>query len=127
MDPRENSFTYTYSAAQQAEIKKIRQKYMPPEENKLEQLRRLDKSAQNRGTAVAIAVGVVGTLLLGIGMCCTMVWTGLFIPGVIIGVLGIGVLSVAYPLYNTLVKKQRQKLAPQILKISDELMQPTQV
>lgn len=127
MDPRENSFTYTYSAAQQAEIKKIRQKYMPPEENKLEQLRRLDKSAQNRGTAAAIAVGVVGTLLLGIGMCCTMVWTGLFIPGVIIGVLGIGVLSVAYPLYNTLVKKQRQKLAPQILKISDELMQPTQV
>ena len=127
MDPRENSFTYTYSAAQQAEIKKIRQKYMPPEENKLDQLRRLDKSAQNRGTAVAIAVGVVGTLLLGIGMCCTMVWTGLFIPGVIIGVLGIGVLSVAYPLYNTLVKKQRQKLAPKILKISDELMQPTQV
>lgn len=117
-----NTFTYTYSAKQQEEVQRIRKKYLPPEEDKMEQLRRLDRSSTRKGTIVSIIVGVAGCLLLGVGMCCTMVWMeSLFIPGVVIGVAGIAVVAAAYPLFNAITKKERERLAPQILKLTEEL------
>ena len=76
MEENKEIFTYTYSARQQEEVRRILQKYTPPQEDKMELLRRLDKSAQQPGTIAGIALGVCGTLMLGLGMCCTMVWTG---------------------------------------------------
>lgn len=124
MENKENeTFTFTYSAKEQEEIKNIRKKYAAPEENKMELLRRLDAGVTKKGTAAALIVGVLGTLLLGIGMCCCMVWQGAwFLPGVIIGVIGIAVLSAAYPLYNHVTRKERKKIAPEILRLTDELM-----
>lgn len=117
------TFSFTYSAKQQEEVKNIRQKYMPKEADKMEQLRRLDQSVTRKGTIAAIIVGVIGSLLLGIGMCCAMVWMGdLFIPGIIIGLLGIAVVSTAYPLYNRIIKKEREKIAPEVMRLTDELM-----
>ena len=117
-----NTFTYTYSAKQQEEVQRIRKKYLPPEEDKMEQLRRLDRSSTRKGTIVSIIVGAAGCLLLGGGMCCTMVWMeSLFIPGVVIGVVGIAVVAAAYPLFNAITKKERERLAPQILKLTEEL------
>lgn len=49
MEPNKDVFQYTYSAKQQEEIEAIRKKYLPPQEDKMEQLRRLDKSATKRG------------------------------------------------------------------------------
>ena len=124
MEGKSEVFNYTYSASQQAEIKSIREKYMPPteEEDKMERLRRLDRSVTKTGTAVSILVGIVSTLVLGVGMCCTMVWEGLMLPGIVIGIVGIiGIIS-AYPLYIHVTKKQREKVAPEIIKLSDELM-----
>ena len=69
-----NSFEYTYSAERQQEIEAIRKKYLPKEEDKMEQLRRLDQSATQKGTMAAIVVGVISALVLGVGMCCCMVW-----------------------------------------------------
>lgn len=122
MEQRNESFHYTYSAKQQEEIKKIRQQYMPPEENKMEQLRRLNESAKRPGTIAAIAVGVGSTLVLGLGMSCIMVWTNLFILGIIIGVVGLAGVALAYPLYCGMTKKSRERIAPEILRLSDELM-----
>ena len=68
-------------------------------------------------------MGVVGCLLLGVGMCCTMVWTGeLFIPGIIIGLAGIALVAAAYPVYSRITRKEREKIAPEILKLTDELI-----
>lgn len=123
MEEKKETFEYNYSAKQQKEIKTIREKYVPKEENKMEQLRRLDASATKPGTAASIIVGVIGTLLLGIGMCCTMVWMGnLFIPGIVIGVVGLLAIAAAYPVYTHITKKQREKLAPEIMRLTDELM-----
>lgn len=123
MKEKEEKFTYTYSAGEQEEIKNIRQKYLPPEENKMEQLRKLDDSATKKGTAVSLAVGVVSTLILGVGMCCTMVWADtMFIPGIIIGILGMAGIGAAYPIYRNITKKQREKLAPKILELTNELI-----
>ena len=126
MEDEKETFTYTYSAKEQEEIKKIRGKYAPPtkEETTMEQLRRLDESATKGATVVSLVVGIISALLLGIGMCCTMVpgWEQYFIPGIAIGVVGIVGVIAAYPIYNHMVKRKREKLAPEIMRLSDELM-----
>ena len=124
MSEKKDTFHFSYSAKQQEEIRKIREKYLPKEENKMEQLRRLYESATRPGTIAAIIVGVIGALLLGVGMSCTMVWAEqFFIPGVIVGVLGIVLVGAAYPLYSRVTKKRRERLAPEIMRLTDELSQ----
>lgn len=123
MENNQNGFQYTYSAKEQAEIKRIRSKYTPKEENKMEQLQRLDASATQKATMYAIIFGVIGALILGAGMSCCLVWTNsLLIPGIVIGIIGMAVLAVAYPLYNRTLKKERERIAPEILRLTDELM-----
>ena len=120
---QKETFNYTYSAKQQEEIKRIREKYLPKEEDKMEQLRRLDESVTQKGMMISLIVGVIGALLLGIGMCCTMVWEeNMFLPGVLIGIVGIILVSIAYPLYVHITKKEREKIAPEIIRLTEELM-----
>lgn len=122
MEEENRTYTYTYSARQHEEVDNIRKKYLPKEEDKMEQLRRLDQKAAERGKIVAIIAGIVSSLVLGIGMCCTMVWIGFFGAGIIIGIVGLAGLVMVYPLYLHITAKDRKKLAPQILALSDELM-----
>lgn len=119
---KKESFNFTYSAREQEEIKKIRQKYLP-KEDKMEQLRRLDRSVTQKGTVCSLVIGVIGSLLLGIGMCCTMVWnTVWFVPGIVVGILGICMMVIAYPIYSHVTEKEREKIAPQILRLTDDLL-----
>lgn len=116
-------FNYTYSSKEQEELKKIRNKYIPKEEDKMDQLRKLDESTTRPGTIISLIVGIVSSLILGVGMCCTMIWADtLFVPGIIIGVIGIIGILIAYPFYMRITDKQRKKLAPEILKMTNELM-----
>ena len=122
---KKETFTYTYSASQQEEVKRIREKYAPPAkgEDKMERLRRLDRAATKPGTVAALVVGIAGTLVMGLGMCCTMVWgETLFVPGIVIGVVGIIGICAAYPLHLRITKKRRDKLAPEIMRLTDELL-----
>lgn len=120
---KENTFEYTYSAKRQEEIEKIRNKYMEKEEDKMEQLRKLDQSVERPGTIASLVVGVIGTLIMGTGMSMCIVQGGpFFVPGILIGMLGIAVLVLAYPVYKSMTKKQKEKLAPQILALSEELL-----
>jgi hypothetical protein len=124
MDIKNETFNYNYSSKQQEEIQRIREKYVPKEENKMEQLRHLDESATKPGTIAALAVGIIGALLLGVGMCCSLVWAeSYFIVGIVIGIIGIATLVAAYPLYMYITKKQREKIAPEILRLTEELSQ----
>lgn len=117
------TFNYTYSAKQHEEIKNIRKKYSAPEEDKMAQLRKLDNSVTQKANIISIVVGIIGTLLLGVGMCCTMVWADAwFVPGIVVGVIGIGILCCAYPVYTRTLKKEREKIAPEIIRLTDELM-----
>ena len=113
-------FEYTYSAPEQEEIRRIREKYVPREETTLEKLRRLDAKAEQPGTVVALILGVVGTLIFGTGMACCLVW-GMFLLGVVVGVVGSVMLAMAYPAYKQITQKQREKIAPQILAVTEEL------
>jgi len=117
-------FCYTYSAAQRQEIENIRKKYLAPQEDKMEHLRRLDASVTKKSTVVSLILGILSSLVMGIGMSCCLVWAGsLFVPGIIIGLVGIGGVVLAYPVYTHITVKERQRLAPEILRLTDELMQ----
>ena len=117
------TFQYTYSASEQEEIKHIRSKYMPREETKMDRLRHLDARASHKANMYAMIVGVTGTLILGIGMCCCMVWAErFFVLGIIVGIVGMVILAIAYPLYDRILKKERERIAPEILRLTEELM-----
>ena len=90
----------------------------------MDRLRRLDASAVKPGTIASLILGIISTLLFGIGMCCTMVWTERwFVFGTVIGIIGIAGIVAAYPLYLHITKRQREKLAPEIIRLTDELSQ----
>lgn len=121
------AFRYTYSAKQQEEVQRIRQKYAAKqtteEEDKMEQLRRLDASVTRKGTTVSLIVGIISALILGTGMSCTMVWgEKLLLPGIFIGFVGIIGVALAYPIYVRITRKERERIAPEILRLTDELL-----
>ncbi|MDE7361777.1 MAG: hypothetical protein K2N38_07575 [Oscillospiraceae bacterium] len=125
MSEKREVFNYTYSASQQEEIRRIAEKYKQPAkgEDTLEQLRELDKSVTKPGTVISLIIGIISSLILGVGMCCTMVWgDDLFIVGIVIGVVGILGVIMAYPVYSSITKRRREKLAPEIIRLSNKLM-----
>ena len=125
------SFNYTYSAKEQEEIKAIRKKDAVQEqtEDKMAQLRRLDAGVYSKATTAALVVGIIGALIMGMGMSLIMTEIGAFlgtalamVVGIGLGVIGIILVCLAYPLYNRTLKKEREKIAPEILRLTDELM-----
>ena len=124
-----NSFEYTYSAERQQEIEAIRKKYLPKEEDKMEQLRRLHSIPTEKAQAASIAMGVLGTLILGTGMslCMTELGAALghlaMVIGILVGLFGLVMVALAYPVYNIVLRKERQRIAPEILRLSEELLQ----
>jgi uncharacterized membrane protein YccF (DUF307 family) len=123
------SFEYTYSAKRQQEVEQIRKAYLPKEEDKMEQLRRLHAVPMQKAQAAALAVGIIGALILGTGMslCMTELGAALgnlaMVIGIAVGLVGMVPVALAYPIYNRILKKEREKIAPEILRLTDELMQ----
>lgn len=121
MDNRE-SFEFTYSAPEQEEIRRIREKYIPKQESKMDQLRKLDAGVDRKATCISILTGVLGTLVMGAGMSMCMVWTDLLmIPGIAVGLVGMVGVSLAFPLYQRITAKERERIAPEILRLTEEL------
>ena len=135
MNGNENGgFKYTYSASDQAEIKKIREKYSPKNESetdKMERVRRLDNSVTAKAQAISLVFGVIGTLILGFGMSLIMselseimgLSMGAALTlGIILGIIGGILASLAYPIFNFVLKRERKRVAPEIISLTEELM-----
>ncbi len=134
MDNNNNGgFSYTYSAKDQDEIRRIREKYTPrtEKEDKMERLRRLDASVSKKAQAVSLVIGVIGTLILGCGMSLAM--TELYAAlgmtagvamavGIPIGIVGIILVALAYPAYTLVTRRERERIAPEVLRLTEELM-----
>ena len=126
----QQEFIYTYSAKDQSEIDRIRQKYTTnPKDDKIKRLHDLDASVHSRASAASIAVGTVGALIMGAGMSMVMTEFGQFFGlgaftapiGIAIGVVGLAIAICAYPLYRTVSERRRKKIAPEILSLLEEL------
>jgi len=121
-------FNFTYSAAQRQEVENIRKKYLPREGDKMEQLRKLHAIPTQKAQTASLAVGIIGALIMGTGMSLAMtdIGAGLgslaMLIGVAVGIVGMVLVALAYPLYNRVLRKWRKKIAPEILRLSDELL-----
>lgn len=124
-------FSYTYSAKEQEELKKIREKYQPQEESKLDRLRRMDEAVTKKATMASILIGTIGALVLGSGMSLCMTDIGMLLglqqmtcmaAGIAVGIVGIVLVALAYPVYLYILKKEQEKIAPEILRLTEELL-----
>lgn len=104
-------------------IEKIRSRYEKKEMGKLDELKALDKRVKRPAETFAYIFGGVGALTLGTGMCLAMKVIGnMMIPGIVIGLMGIAMVSATYSLYKKILKSRRNKYAKQIFALTDELL-----
>ena len=129
-----DGFSYTYSAREQAEIRRIREKYADKEkieESKMERLRRLDAKVTQKAQSIALTLGILGVLILGSGMSLIMTDLGAalglsaeagMLIGIPVGIAGGVLASFAYPIYNLVLRHERQRIAPEIIRLTDDLI-----
>ena len=117
------SFTYNYSAARNKEVENIRRKYLPEEESKLETLKRLDYKVQSAGMIESLCIGIIGALVFGIGMCFFLeVFAGVAWLTALFMIIGTLLMIPAYPIYRRIAHRTKEKLTPEILRLSEEIM-----
>lgn len=115
----ENAFSYTYSATCNQEVLNIRKKYLPREETKLEELKRLDSLVQNSGVTQSLCAGIGGCLIFGLGLCLAMEVIGQMIwLGVILGLIGTAGMLAAFPVYRKFFNKAKAQHTPRILELA---------
>ena len=122
----ENKFNYTYKApneSERMEIESIRRQYSKAtkEESKLDKLRRLDKTVKNAGTVLPLVVGIISTLIFGLGLTMILEWN-LILWGIVIMLIGAVPTALAYPLSLRLTKLYKEKYGDEILRLSEELL-----
>lgn len=74
-----------------------------------------------RARIQALSIGTVSALILGVGMCCTMVWDNLMALGIIVGILGIAGCVFAWLRYRKVCEAEATRLNPQIEEAYDRL------
>lgn len=122
MKDNSNSFRYTYSSKEQSEIDSIVKKYLPPQESEIQRLKTLDAGVTKKAAAAGITAGIIGMLVLGFGLSCVLVWQEtLFAAGVVTGIMGIALAAAAGPIYKAVLKRERKKAAPEILRLAQEI------
>ena len=121
-----NKFEYTYTAPTEAERKKVeslRREYANEavSEGKLERLKRLDNKVKQFPMIVGISLGVIGTLIFGLGLAMILEW-GIHVWGTVVAVVGLVPICLAYPLYKQIFGSRKKKYGAEIIRLSDEIL-----
>ena len=121
-----NQFNFKYVAPnekERKEIDSIRRQYAPQEktETKLERLRRLDSLVKNTATIWSLVLGVVGTLVFGLGLTMILEWN-IWLWGIVLMGAGSILVAIAYPVYRLTLNKGKAKYGDEILRLSEELL-----
>ncbi len=126
-EQKNNQYTYVYSSKGREEMEKIRRKYVPDaktvnsEAGKLARLRQIDGHVDSIGNMCAIVIGVVGLTLLGLALCCVLVWGGgWFVVGVLVGLVGVAFMAAAAPIYSLVIRYMRKRYAPEVIALTEE-------
>lgn len=122
----EDNFKFSYAAPseqERREIESIKRQYMPAseKEDKLEQLRNLNKKVFQPSQIISLTVGILGTLIMGIGMAMVLEWQ-VMVWGIIVGIIGMAIAAVSYPIYRAVLARFKRKYAQKIIELSDELL-----
>ncbi len=100
--------------------------YAPKDASKVVALRKLDAKAKMPATIAVYTIGIVAALVMGTGMCLSMKVigdgsTGMFVIGVVLGILGIAAAGINYPLYKKLIARGKEKYAYEIMELAREI------
>jgi glycogen synthase len=107
------------------QVEKIKEQYVANEgsKTKMEELKALHKRVKLPARIFGYVFGTIGSLVLGTGMCLAMEVIGdLMALGIVVGVVGIGLVSLTYPIYKKILKSRKKKYAKQIVGLSDRLL-----
>ncbi len=103
------------------EEEKLREEYqIKAKKTNLEEAKRLDRKCKLPVYIFTYTFGILGALILGIGMCLAMNVIGggttlMITLGIIIGVIGIAMVSINYPIFTSLLRKRKEKFSSAIL------------
>ncbi|MBQ9134588.1 MAG: hypothetical protein IJX66_00680 [Lachnospiraceae bacterium] len=115
-------------------VQKIRTQYTEKEHTQLDELKALDKKVKKPANIFAYTFGTIGSLVLGTGMSFAMnviepgtylgitIGENMMVPGIIIGLVGILMVSINYPVYKKLLSSRRSKYANDVIALSDKIM-----
>ena len=114
---------------QQFMAQKIRAQYMEKTPSELDALRELDAKVKRPANIFAYAFGSVSAIIMGAGMSLVMTDIGAaigitdaLVPGIVIGVLGLGMALLTYPIYKGILNSRKKKYGDEILALSDRIM-----
>ena len=110
-------------------VHKIRTQYTEKQHTELEELKALDAKVKKPANVFAYTYGSIGALVMGAGMSLVMTDIGAtiglasaMVPGIAIGVVGMGMALTTYPIYKKILNSRKKKYAPEILKLSEKVM-----
>jgi hypothetical protein len=114
---------------QQFMAQKIRTQYMEKQSTELDALRALDAKVKRPATVFGYVFGSISAIIMGAGMSLVMTEIGAMIgltntmvPGIIIGIVGMVMSLLNYPLFKKMLNARKKKYAPEILKLSEKIM-----
>lgn len=125
----ENNFSYTYSAKENQAVLDIRSKYTEKQHSELEALKALDIKVKRPANVFAYVYGSISAIIMGSGMSLVMTDIGTILglsstmlPGIVIGIVGLGMALTTYPIYKGILTSRKKKYGPEILALSEKLM-----
>ena len=114
---------------QQFMAQKIRTQYMEKESTELDALRELDAKVKRPANVFAYVFGSISAIIMGAGMSLVMTDIGAtigmestMVPGIVIGIVGMIMALVNYPMYKGILSSRKKKYGAEILKLSDKIM-----
>ncbi len=109
-------------------VQKIRTQYTEKEHTELDELKALDAKVKRPANVFAYIYGSISAIVMGAGMSLVMTdigailgLTNTMVPGIVIGILGMGLALTTYPIYKKILASRRKKYAGQILALSDQI------
>ena len=110
-------------------VQKIRTQYTEKQHTELDELKALDAKVKKPATVFGYTYGSVGAIVMGAGMSLVMTDVGAIIgltativPGIAVGVVGLGMVLTTYPIHKRILNGRKKKFAPQIMELSEKLM-----
>lgn len=104
-------------------VRRISNQYVERQPTDLDELRALDKKVKRPAQIFAYVFGSLSSLVLGTGMCLAMKIIGdMMIPGIIIGCVGIALVSINYSIYKAMLKSRKDKYSGKVLEMSNKIL-----
>ena len=114
---------------QQFMAQKIRAQYMEKTSSELDALRKLDSKVKRPANVFAYIFGSVSAIIMGAGMSLVMTDIGAtlgitnsLVPGIAVGVVGLCMAILTYPIYKGILNSRKKKFSAEILSLSEKIM-----